>query len=231
MKGAYGFWSAAFHSDCCDAKGAELSALRERQSRTLRLVLAINVSMFVVELGAGIAARSTALLADSLDMLGDAGVYALSLYALTRSERWRVGASLAKGLVMAAFGAGLVVEATFKATSGVVPAAPLMGVFGLVALAANAVCAWLLLRHRDDDLNLRSAWLCTRNDVLANLGVLAAAAAVAVTDSLWPDVLIGLAIAAVVLRSAVGVVRDSARALRDADGHLGRPSPARPKGG
>jgi len=201
-------------SGCCDIESTTAAAHREDHARVLRVVLAINVVMFAAELGAGIVARSTALLADALDMLGDAGVYGLSLYALARGARWRAGASLTKGLVMAGFGLGLVAEAVLKLEAGVVPAAPLMGVFGALALAANVACAWLLLRHRGDDLNMRSAWLCSRNDVLANLGVLAAAAGVALTASLWPDVVVGLAIAAVVLHAAVGVVRDSLRELR-----------------
>ncbi|GIX49718.1 MAG: hypothetical protein KatS3mg131_3929 [Candidatus Tectimicrobiota bacterium] len=196
---------------CCSP-----AALATRQQRVLWLVLAINSAMFLAETTAGLLAHSTALLADALDMLGDALVYGLSLYALRRGETWRAGAALGKGLIMAAFGLGVVGEAVSKALHGTVPRAPLMGVFGVLALAANLACFALLLRHRGDDLNLRSAWLCSRNDVLANAGVLLAAAGVALSGTLWPDLVIGLLIATLFLASAGGVIRAAATALRQA---------------
>ncbi len=199
---------------CCGADEAEFAGRRGRQSRVLWAVFGINAGMFVLEFAAGILASSTALQADSLDMMGDAFVYGLSLYALQRSERWRAGAALVKGVIMGAFAAGITADAAVKTIRGVTPTAELMGVVGALALLANLVCLGLLVRHRGDDLNMRSVWLCSRNDVLANAGVLLAAAAVWLTGSLWPDVVLGLAIAALFLRSAVEVTRASARALR-----------------
>ena len=192
---------------CCHHKTDTLTILRDRQKGVLQLVLAINAIMFVAEFGAGILAHSTALLADSLDMLGDAFVYGLSLYALHRSARWRAGAALTKGVIMGAFGIGVVLEAGLKLATGVVPQGSLMGLFGTLALVANVSCFILLMRHRSDDLNMRSTWLCSRNDVIANGGVLLAAAGVAVTGRAWPDILIGLLIAALFLSSAWGVIR------------------------
>ena len=194
---------------CCNHKTETLSVLRERQQGVLQLVLAINAVMFVAEGAAGLVAHSTALLADSLDMLGDAFVYALSLYALHRSPTWRAGAALTKGVIMAAFGIGVVVEAVFKLSAGVVPEGGLMGIFGVLALAANVSCLILLMRHRSDDLNMRSTWVCSRNDVIANGGVLLAAAGVAMTGTVWPDILIGLVIAGFFLVSAWDVIRAS----------------------
>lgn len=199
---------------CCDTKTETLAALRARQQGVLQLVLAINAVMFVVEGTAGLLAHSTALLADSLDMLGDALVYGLSLYALHRSAAWRAGAALTKGIIMAVFGVGVVVEAGLKMVTGVVPAEGMMGVFGALALTANVSCLVLLLRHRSDDLNMRSTWLCSRNDVIANGGVLLAAAGVALTGTAWPDMLIGLLIASLFLGSAWGVIRASVAELR-----------------
>ena len=159
---------------CCDHKTEALAVLRERQKGVLQLVLAINAAMFVAEGTAGLLAHSTALLADALDMLGDAFVYGLSLYALHRSARWRTGAALTKGIIMAVFGvgvvieavlkmaAGVVIEAVLKMAAGVVPVGSLMGLFGLVALAANGGCLALLMRHRSDDLNMRSTWVCSQ---------------------------------------------------------------------
>ena len=199
---------------CCNHKTETLSVLRERQQGVLQLVLAINAVMFVAEGAAGLVAHSTALLADSLDMLGDAFVYALSLYALHRSANWSAGAALTKGVIMAAFGIGVVVEAVFKLSAGVVPEGGLMGIFGILALAANVSCLFLLMRHRSDDLNMRSTWVCSRNDVIANGGVLLAAAGVAMTGTVWPDIVIGLVIAGFFLVSAWGVIRASLTELR-----------------
>jgi cation diffusion facilitator family transporter len=200
--------------DCCRTKESELAQLRVRQGRVLGAVLAINAVMFAIEFAAGIAARSTALLADSLDMLGDSLVYGFSLYVLHRSARWRARAAFSKGVVMALFGVGVLIEAALRLRAGVVPAVPVMLGIGGLALATNTVCFLLLWRHRADDLNLRSTWLCSRNDLIANTAVLAAAVVVARTQSLWPDLVVGLGIAALFLRSAVSVLRDSLRELR-----------------
>jgi cation diffusion facilitator family transporter len=194
---------------CCEAKTSELSALRLRQWRVLVAVLVVNATMFCVEFGAGVLSGSTALLADSLDMLGDSLVYGFSLFVLQRSMVWRSRAALVKGGVMAAFGVGVLAEALLRLRAGVPPLAPAMAAIGTVALAANAFCFLLLWRHRADDVNLRSTWLCSRNDLVANGAVLVAAALVAWSGSLWPDLIVGVAIALLFLRTAGSVVRES----------------------
>lgn len=194
---------------CCDAKADELALLRERQGRVLRWVLAINAVMFVVEATFGIVARSTALLADSLDMLGDATVYAFSLYVLHRGPVWRNRAAFAKGALMAVFGAAVLAGAVVRFATGVVPHAETMGAVGLLALAANVTCLALLFRRRSDDLNMRSTWVCSRNDIIANVGVLVAAGAVAAAGSNWPDIAVGALIAALFLRDSLSIVRES----------------------
>jgi cation diffusion facilitator family transporter len=199
---------------CCENKTETLVVLQNRQRGVLQLVLAINAVMFVAEGTAGLLAHSTALLADSLDMLGDAVVYGLSLYALQRSAAWRAGAALTKGVIMAAFGVGVVIEAVLKTVTGVVPEESLMGIFGGLALLANVLCFVLLMRHRTDDLNMRSTWVCSRNDVIANGGVLLAAAGVGITGTVWPDILIGLLIAGLFIVSAYGVIRASLTAFK-----------------
>ena len=199
---------------CCQDKGCALDALRERQGRTLKLVLAVNVLLFVVELTAGILASSTSLMADSLDSLGDALVYAFSLYVLFRSERWRASAALLKGFIMLGFGVAITVALIGRLLAPVVPVPELMGGFGLLALGANLTCFFLLMQHRSDDINMESVWLCSRNDIIANLGVLLAAAGVAVTGSMWPDLIVGAIIVLVFLRSALYVVSQSIRELR-----------------
>jgi cation diffusion facilitator family transporter len=195
--------------ECCEAKSGELAALRGRQARVLKAVLAINAAMFGIEFSAGWLSGSTALLADSLDMLGDALVYGFSLYVLERSAAWRARAALSKGLVMLAFGVGVLIEAVLRARGGIAPAVPPMLGIGALALAANTLCFALLWRHRGDDINLRSTWLCSRNDLIANTAVLAAALGVAATGSLWPDLLVGVGIAALFLRGALAVLREA----------------------
>ncbi|WAG78895.1 cation diffusion facilitator family transporter [Metapseudomonas furukawaii] len=175
----------------------------------LYIVLAINALMFLVEFSAGWIAGSTALLGDSLDMFGDASVYALTLFVLHRSVRARAGAALFKGGFMLLFGLVVIADAVRKLLLNEVPAADWMGAVGALALLANGVCFALLYAHRSDDLNMRSTWLCSRNDLLANSSVIVAAALVALTGSLWPDVAVGLAIATLFLHSAWQVITEA----------------------
>jgi cation diffusion facilitator family transporter len=196
--------------DCCDV----MADVSPEQRRVLQIVLWINVAMFLVEFGGGLLADSTALLADSVDMLGDALVYGFSLYVVGRGGVWQARGALLKGGVMAAFGLGVLVEVVVKIVRGSVPAADVMGGIGLLALAANLACLLLLRRRRADDINMRSAWLCSRNDVMANAGVLLAAAGVFATSSPWPDIAMGLLIAVMFATAALGVIREARRALR-----------------
>jgi cation diffusion facilitator family transporter len=199
---------------CCQDKASELEALQGRQATVLWLVLGINAVMFVVELVIGWLAGSVALQADSLDMLGDTLVYGFSLVALTRSQRWKASAALLKGVIMAVFGVGVFGEAIYKLLSGSAPEAVLMGGTATVALAANAICLFLLTRHKHDDLNMRSTWLCSRNDIVANTGVIVAACSVYVTSSKLPDIGISLVITFLFLKSAWYVLREAIAELR-----------------
>ena len=205
---------------CCEAKATELAAVRLRQGRVLAVVLAVNLAMFCIEFGTGLLSRSTALLADSLDMLGDSFVYGFSLLVLHRSLAWRARAALAKGAIMAAFGVGVLLGAGFRFHAGVPPLAPAMLAIGTLALVANAYCFSLLWRHRADDINLRSTWLCSRNNLIANGAVLVAAGLVAWFESLWPDVIVGIAIAILFLRTATLVLRESLAEISRARGGL-----------
>lgn len=195
--------------DCCGAKADDLSSARGALRRVLWVVLALNAAMFVTELTAGLLVHSTALLADSADMFGDAFVYGLSLYALQRSDRWRAGAAVAKGGLIAVFGVVVLAEVAYKIGAGVEPMAGPIALFGSVALAVNVVCLALLYRYRQADINMSSSYECSRNDVLANGGVLLAALGVYLTASAWPDILVGLALAALFLRSSVRVLRQA----------------------
>jgi Co/Zn/Cd efflux system component len=200
--------------NCCHDKACEVEQLRGRQARVLWLVLGINAVMFVAELIGGWLAGSVALQADSLDMLGDTLVYGFSLVAVVRSARWKASAALLKGGIMGMFGLAVLGQMLYKVLYGGVPAAPLMGGLALVALAANAICLVVLTRHRNDDLNLRSTWLCSRNDIIANTGVILAAGSVYVTGSNLPDIAVSGLITAIFLRSAWLVLREAMAALR-----------------
>jgi cation diffusion facilitator family transporter len=203
-------------ADCCNDKACEIEALRDRQGAVLKVVLGINALMFGVELTAGLLAGSVSLVADSLDMLGDALVYGFSLYVIARGARMKAFSALFKGGIMTAFGLFVLGQAVYKMVYPQLPVVEAIGAFGLLALIANGVCLVLLWQHRSDDINMSSVWLCSRNDIIANVAVLFAALGVWVTGSGWPDIAIGLALSALFLRSALHVVRGSVLELRTA---------------
>ena len=201
-------------TDCCNDKTCEIEALRAKQTSTLKAVLAINAVMFFVELAAGLAAGSVSLLADSLDMLGDALVYGFSIYAVAREARDKAISALLKGGIMAAFGLMVLAQAGYKSLYPHAPVVELIGSIGVLALAANCLCLALLWRHRADDINMSSVWLCSRNDIIANVSVLMAAVGVWRSGSGWPDIIIGVGLAGLFLRSAVFVLRGAIAELR-----------------
>ena len=182
--------------------------------RVLWLVLAINAAMFSVEIGAGLAAGSAALQADAVDFLGDAANYAISLFVVGMALRHRAGAALAKGATMALFGIWVLGVTAWHVYADTLPHSFAMGGVGLAALVANAVSFWLLWQHRTGDANMRSAWICTRNDVLGNLAVLIAAAGVFGTGTGWPDVIVAAVMAMLALQGAVTVIRQARSELR-----------------
>ena len=184
--------------------------------RVLWAALAINGVMFVVEGGAGLAAGSVALQADALDFLGDTATYALTLFVLGLALRWRARAALLKGASMGLFGLWVMGNSVYHLAVPGAPAAEVMAGVGALALAANLVSAFLLYRHRHGDANMRSVWLCTRNDVLGNLAVILAGAGVFASGSNLPDVAVGAIMATLALLSARQVLRQARRELRPA---------------
>ncbi len=202
--------------DCCSAKEGELAhlATRSAQRKVLFVALGINTAMGIVEMSAGVIAGSSALMADSLDMFGDASVYLLSLYALHRSLRWRAGAAMAKGGIVFLFGLWILFEIARRLVVGGTPGFEAMGLVGFAALAANLTCLGLLWRFRTHDINMSSTFECSRNDVIANAGVLAAAAGVWATGAAWPDLIVGFVIAAIFLRSSFTISRAALPQLR-----------------
>lgn len=192
---------------CCENKSCTLEALGKRQSSTLKIVLAINAVMFVVELTAGILANSTSLLSDSLDNLGDALTYGLSLYAVNRGMRSKAKVALFKGTLILLAALFVLGQVGFRLLFPVMPTFETMGLISLLALLANGTCLALLWKHRDEDINMSSVWECSRNDIASNISVFVAAAGVWITDSGWPDVLIALCLALLFLNSAIRVFK------------------------
>lgn len=201
--------------DCCQDAAGELVKIAERR-RTLWIVLAINMAVFVCEYGLGWIADSVAVQADSLDALGDALVYSISLGVLQRSLRARAWAAVAKGVVQLAFGLAVFGQAIAHALAPAMPATLLMAIATGGALLANLSCLLLLTRFRHDDINMRSVWLCSRNDVISNAATLAVAGLVALTGSRWPDVIGGGALAALFLKTSWTVLRASRVSLQAA---------------
>ena len=201
-------------TDCCSDKECAIEALKARQSATLRIVLAINAVMFVVELTSGLLAKSTALLSDSLDNLDDALTYGLSLYSVSRGARSKAKVALFKGGLILTAGLFVLGQVIYGALHPGVPVFETMGIVSLVALGANATCLALLWKHRAEDVNMSSVWECSRNDIASNIAVFIAAGAVWLTQAGWPDLVVGLALASLFVRSAVGVSVDALRELR-----------------
>ncbi|WP_443029192.1 cation transporter [Spirulina sp. CS-785/01] len=197
---------------CC--KASELSQLQQEQSKVLWLVLFINAIMFVVELGAGIKAQSLSLTGDSLDMLGDALVYGGSLYVIDKSNKAQAGVALVKGIIMFLCAVAVFARATYQLFAQVTPEANIMSIMGIIVLCANLLCLFLLTRHREDNLNMSSVWLCSRNDIIANVSVLVAAGLVFWTDSIFPDLAVGLLLTFVFAKSAGQVLWQSWREMQ-----------------
>ena len=177
--------------------------------RILWIALAVNLAMFAIEIGAGLAAQSVSLLADSLDFLGDAANYGIALFVLGMALQWRARAALLKAASVGLFGLWVAGSTIQHALAGTVPEAPVMGMVGALALAANLGVAVLLYRWRDGDSNMRSVWICTRNDAIGNIAVLAAAAGVFGSGAGWPDYLVAAIMSGLALTGAFQVTRQA----------------------
>ena len=195
-------------SACCDNK-IDTAQITRSLKRVLWAVLVINAGMFLVEISAGVYAGSVSLLADAVDFLGDSASYAISLFVLMKSLRWRAGAALLKGLSMGAFGLWILGSVIYNALVTGTPMASVMGSVGLLAMLANLVAAFLLYKYRNGDANMRSVWLCTRNDVLGNLAVVAAASGVFATGSQWPDLAVAMLLAGLALQASFLILRQA----------------------
>ena len=198
---------------CCEDNCA-VEALRARQSSTLVKVLWINAAMFFAIAAAALHGRSTALLSDSLDNLGDALTYGLSLYVVAQSMKAKAWVALFKGLLILLGALVVVGQVVWKLIHPTVPSYEIMGVFSLAGLAANGLCLWLLWQHRHEDINMSSVFECSRNDIASNLSVFVAAACVWLFQSGWPDLLVASLLAALLLRSSTRVIRGAVQQLK-----------------
>lgn len=196
---------------CCPAPPPSASP---DYRRVLWIALAVNAVMFAVEAGAGLAAGSVSLQADALDFLGDAANYGLSLSVLSLGLVWRARAALVKGISMGLFGIWVVGAAAMNVVGDALPHAATMGVVGFVALIANVGVALMLYRYREGDANMRSVWLCTRNDAIGNAAVMVAALGVVGTGTLWPDIAVAAVMASLALSASFETIRAARRELR-----------------
>ena len=205
--------SAHCHHHHADAPA---SAASPRYRRILWGALIVNAAMFAIEIAAGVQSGSVSLLADAIDFLGDAANYAVSLLVLGMALAWRARAALLKGASMLLFGLFVAGRAAWAFVYGAPPEAVTMGVVGLLALAANVGVAVALYAYREGDANMRSVWLCTRNDALGNLAVMAAALGVFGTGSAWPDLAVAAVMAGLAITAGVTVLREARRELAGA---------------
>ena len=197
----------------CTGYEPKFDGMSRAYKRVMWGVIAINGAMFFVEMGAGLWAGSQALKADALDFFGDTATYALSLFVIGLSIQWRARAALFKGLCLAAFACWILGSTVYQALVLDIPQAFVMGSVGLLALGANVICVLLLIPFRDGDANVRSVWLCSRNDALGNLAVVLAASSVWATNSGWPDLIVAAVLAGLFLSSAYQIIRDARREL------------------
>jgi cation diffusion facilitator family transporter len=198
----------------CEGVASTFEGASTRYQGILWLIVALNAAMFVVEIVAGQLSGSVALQADALDFLGDTTTYGITIMVIGRALAVRARAALFKGVTLAAMGLFVLGSAAWRTFVEGAPEAVTMGAVGVAALAVNLTAAALLLRYRDGDANVRSVWLCSRNDALGNLAVLAAAGVVALTGTKWADIAVAAVMALLFTNSAVKIIRQAMGELR-----------------
>lgn len=199
-------------SDCCDKNAFDGASPAYR--RALIAVIAINAVMFCVEMSAGVLSGSQALKADALDFAGDTATYGLSLFVIGASLQMRARASLIKGASLSLIALAVLGMTVFRVVNGGTPEASTMGLIGALALAANLTSLVILMRWRDGDSNVRSVWLCSRNDAIGNVGVIAAGGLVAATGSAWPDLVVAVLLATLFMKSAIAIITQARAELK-----------------
>jgi len=199
-------------SNCCDDKVFE--GMSDAYKRALMAVILINAVMFFVEITAGLMSASQALLADALDFAGDSATYTISLLVIGSSMRTRAMASLFKGGSLALIAIIILVSSGIRFFGDTVPVAETMGIIGFLALLANLTSLMILMRWREGDSNVRSVWLCSRNDAVGNVGVIIAGFVVAITGAAWPDLVVAILLASLFLRSSFSIISQARTELK-----------------
>ena len=189
--------------------GCEVEIKDQSQRQVLYWLLGINATMFVIEMGIGLLAHSTALIADSLDMLADAVVYGVALYAIGKSLLHKANAARISGFFQMALGLLIIIDIVRRSIYGSEPVSGLMMAMGAVALVANVICLVIIRKQRNEEVHMRASWIFSANDVIANLGVIFAGVLVFWLDSRWPDLVIGVIVSCVVLRGAKMILEDA----------------------
>ena len=206
-------WKRAMSASCCRQEH-KFDGMSPVYMRVLWVVIAINATMFCIEMAAGVMAGSQALQADALDFLGDTLTYGLSLYVIGKSLRARTAAALFKGVTLALMGLWVFGDTLYAVLVLGVPRAEIMGLVGFLALAANLASVLLLLRFRNGEANVRSVWLCSRNDAIGNVAVILAASGVWASGTAWPDLAVAAAMAGLFLWSATLIILQAVREYR-----------------
>lgn len=201
-------------SGCCGS-GVKFEGVSDDYKRRLWVVIALNALMFIVEVSAGYLAKSQALQADALDFLGDALTYGISLAVIGASIRVRTNAALAKGFSLLLMGLWVFGSTMYRVLYVGVPDAQIMGVIGFLALLANLASVLLLIRYKDGDANVRSVWLCSRNDAIGNVAVMLAAVGVWGTASGWPDLVVATIMAGLFLSSSFQIIKQALKEKRE----------------
>lgn len=202
-------------SSCCKPE-ADFDGASPQFRRALLWVIAINAAMFCIEMAAGVASGSQSLKADALDFAGDSATYALTLAVVGKPLAWRARAAILKGISLSLMGVGVLGLTAYHILIQEPPRAEIMGTVGFLALAANVTSVLILMRFREGDANVRSVWLCSRNDAIGNIGVIIAAAAVWATASRWPDLAVAALMAGLFIKSSVAILRQAMEELRTA---------------
>ena len=198
-------------SDCC-----QLEVRNKNVLKILWIVLSINLVVFFGQFSAAIVANSSSLLADSIDMMGDVLAYGISIYAFNKGEKWGARASLFKGIIIGILACIVLLDVAKQIfIEELMPASNIMLIFSLIGLGANSICLWLLTSYQNDNLNMKSVWICSRNDILVNLSVIFTAILVFYFQSKWPDIVVGTVLAIILFKSAVHIIRLSMGVLKN----------------
>lgn len=196
-------------ASCCENKNCAIEAMKKKQSKTLKIVLLINIVLFFLTASYAFVANSASLFTDSLDDLGDAITYALSLYVVYKSNVAKAKVALFKGLLILAGALFVLSQVIIHVIDKSVPLFETMGMVAFIALLGNLTCLFLLTRHKDEDINMSSVWECSKNDILNNSAVILAALIVGITGNGWADVIVGFILAALLIRSSIKVIKSS----------------------